>query len=388
MKKYNFDNIVDRKKTGSYKWNIAKEDFIPLWVADMDFRISDEITEALDMRANQGAFGYPMIPLEYYEAEILWWKKRFNTDIKKEWIQGVTGVIPALSSLVPTFCEKGDGVIIQTPVYNHFHMSIEKNGASILFNDLLLENDKYVIDFENFEELASREDTKLFILCNPHNPIGRCWTAEELKRLGDICLKHNGIVISDEIHRDLVFKGYKHIPFLSVSDVFKEISITCTSPSKTFNLAGLRVANMVIPNKTLFDKVNKLIMTHEVAGTSVFGVSGLIAAYKYGDSWLEQLMEYLDGNRKYLIKYLKKELPDIWIADLEGTYLMWVDISKYVNDVENIQKDMLKKTKVLINPGENYSNKAKKFIRINIATNRETLEEGLKRIVNYLKEKN
>ena len=385
MKKYDFDKTVDRVKTGSYKWNVVKEDFIPLWVADMEFRIADEITEALVSKANQGAFGYPMTPKEYFDAEILWWKNRFNVEIKEEWIQKVTGVIPALSALVAAFCKAGDGVIIQTPVYNHFHMSIENNSAEILCNELLLENGRYVIDFKNFEELAKKDSTRLFILCNPHNPVGRCWSKEELKKLGDICLKYDVLVVSDEIHRDLVFQGHKHIPFISVSEAFKDIAITCTSPSKTFNLAGLRAANMVISNKKLFDEVNKKVTAHEIAGISVFGSSSLIAAYKYGDNWLNQLLDYLDKNRLFLIEYLKKELPKVWIADLEGTYLMWVDISPYLGDAEDIQKDMLRKAKVLINPGSIYSDKTKKFIRINIATSKKILEEGLKRIVDYLK---
>lgn len=386
MKKYDFDTIVDKKKTGSYKYNVASGEFVPLWVADMDFRIADEITASLVERANQGAFGYPMTPPAYYEAQIHWWQKRFHTTIEKTWIQKVTGVVPAISSVIATYCTKGEGVIIQTPVYDHFHMSIAQNDAKILYNELKLENGKYQIDFADFEVLASQEDTKIFLLCNPHNPVGRCWTFEELKKLGDICLKHNVLIISDEIHRDLVFKNHKHLPFISVDEAFKDITITCTSPSKTFNLAGLRVANLVIPNKDIFDQVAKTITAREVGGTNVFGISGLIAAYEEGEPWLNQLMDYLENNRNFVIQYLKEALPKVFISDLEGTYLMWIDLSKYLTKEVDLQKDMLKQAKVLINPGINYSEKAKGFIRINIATNKETLKEGLKRIVAYVTE--
>lgn len=387
MKKYNFDETVDRIKTSSYKWNVIEQEYIPLWVADMDFRIADEITDALVKRANQGAFGYIMTPDEYYESQILWWKKRHHTEIKKDWIQKVIGVIPALTAIIAAYCNEGDEVIIQPPVYNHFHMSIEKNGAKILKNELINKNNTYYIDFDDFEKLAKRDRCKLFILCNPHNPVGRCWTEEELTKLGEICCKNNVIVVADEIHRDLVFKGYKYTPFLSLSQEIVNNSITCTAPSKTFNLAGLKVANMIIPNKDIYETVGKKIELHEVSSMNGFGISGLISAYKYGDNWLDQLMEYLNSNKNFVIDYFKEKLPEAKITELQATYLMWIDLSEYLPNIEDIQKDMLDESKVLINPGINYSDYAKKSIRINIATSRKILKEGLDRIFGYIRNK-
>ncbi|MBI9009064.1 MAG: pyridoxal phosphate-dependent aminotransferase [Tenericutes bacterium] len=388
MQKYNFDETVDRIATNSIKWTVQSGEFIPLWVADMDFAVADEIKEALLKRASFGAYGYPKTPDEFYEAEILWWKKRHDTNISREWIQRVTGVIPSLSCIIKTFTKPGESVIIQTPVYNHFHIAIENNGANILKNELILENGSYVVDYENFEELAKREDTKLFILCNPHNPVGKCFTRIELEKLGDICLKHNVLVVSDEIHRDIVYTGHNYTPYLSIKEAFANNSITCTAPSKTFNLAGLKAAAMIIPNKEIFKQVQKAVEQNEVGMINVFGIEGFIAAYQYGDEWLEQLLVYLEKNIKFLIEYFKKELPLVKVHKPEATYLVWVDISAYYKEVESLQNDLFEKSRVIVNDGFNYSENSKGFLRINVATSRVILEEGLKRIVSYFKNNN
>ena len=383
--KYNFDETVDRIATNSIKWTVQKGEFIPLWVADMDFSVADEIKEALYKRTSQAAYGYPKTPDEFYKAEILWWKKRHSTDILREWIKGITGVIPSLSCIVNAFTKKGEKVIIQTPVYNHFHMSIENNGAEILFNELILEDRTYKIDFHNFEELAKREDAKIFILCNPHNPVSRCWTKAEIERLGDICIKHNVLVVSDEIHRDIVYKGYQYTPYLSIKEEFANNSITCTAPSKTFNLAGLKAATMIIPNKDIFDKVAKIVTQHEVGMINVFGIAGFIAAYQHGDEWLDQLLVYLQKNILFLVDYFKRKLPLAKVHIPEATYLLWVDISAYYKEVESLQNDLFEKSRVIVNDGSNYSKHTKGFVRINVATSQVILEEGLKRIVSYFR---
>lgn len=383
MKKYDFNKTVDRVATSSIKWTVQRGDIIPLWVADMDFAVADEIIDALKYRASQGTFGYPKTPDSYYEAEMLWWKKRHHFTIKREWIRRVTGVIPALSAIIRAFTEIGDSIIIQTPVYNHFHMAIENNEANILVNELILKNNTYSIDFVNFEKLAKREESKIFILCNPHNPIGKCWPREDMKRLGEICLANNVLVVSDEIHRDIVYEGYQYTPYIALGGELANNSITCTAPSKTFNLAGLKAAAMIVPNKNILDKVNKSVDAHEVGMLNVFGITGFIAAYQCGEQWLSQLLEYLEGNIKFVNEYFEKELPKAIVHKLEATYLMWVDMSAYYKTVKNLQYDMYEKTGVIINGGSNYSKDAEKFIRINIATSKNILEEGLKRIVRY-----
>jgi cystathionine beta-lyase len=301
-----------------------------------------------------------------------------------------TDEAPALAtrSLLPiikAFTKTDEKVIIQTPVYNHFHMAIENNGSSIVCNELILIDRSYVMDFDNFEELAKRSDVKLFILCNPHNPVGRCWTKSELEQLGNICLKHDVLVVSDEIHRDIVYKEYKYTPYLSIKEEFANNSITCTAPSKTFNLAGLKAATMIIPNQEIFKKVSKVVDQSEVGMINVFGIAGFIAAYQHGDEWLEQLLPYLESNIQFLVDYFKRELPLVKVHIPEATYLVWVDISAYYKEVENLQIDLFEKSRVIVNDGSNYSKNTKGFIRVNVATSKKILGEGLKRIISYFK---
>ena len=239
--KYDFDKIIDRKNTNCYKWDTTKEGVLPMWVADMDFEVASKIVESIIKKASHGVFGYTMIPNEYYNAELNWWKKRFNFEIKKEYILPTTGVIPSLSSIIQTFCKAGDNILIQSPVYHYFNISIKNNNCNVITNKLIFENNSYKIDFEDFEEKLKNENIKLFILCNPHNPVGRVWSKEELEKMGKLCLKYKVLVISDEIHRDLVFKNFSFTPFASICEEFLQNSVTCTSATKTFNLAGLKL---------------------------------------------------------------------------------------------------------------------------------------------------
>ena len=284
---YNFDQYLDRLNTMSVKYDIVNPSVIPMWVADMDFATAPQITQALMKRASHGAYGYVEIPKEYYTCQVDWWHRRHGFTIKEEWIEFCTGVIPSLSVSVAAMLEPGDKVIIQTPVYNYFNTSIVNNGCKIVENELIYEDNTYRMDLEAFEDQLVSQKVKLFILCNPHNPVGRAWSRKELQEIGEICLKHKVIVVSDEIHGDLMMDGHKHIPFISVDERFKDITITCTAPSKTFNLAGLKNANMIIPNSLIKSKVNRASNDKEVAEPNIFGVVGLMAAYSEGEEWLD-----------------------------------------------------------------------------------------------------
>ncbi|HJE03622.1 MAG TPA: aminotransferase class I/II-fold pyridoxal phosphate-dependent enzyme, partial [Aliarcobacter thereius] len=260
---YNFDKICERKNTDSSKWDTTKDGVIPMWVADMDFEVAPKIVESIIKKANHKIFGYTIISDKYYEAEISWSKKRFNFDLKKEWIEATTGVIPSLSTILQTFCKKGDKVLIQSPVYHYFNIAIKRNELEILTNNLVYKNSNYEINFEDFENKLKNEKPKLFILCNPHNPVGRVWRKDELIKMGELCLKYNVLVISDEIHRDLVFKDYSFIPFASICEDFLQNSITCTSATKTFNLAGLKASNIIVANQDLRVKLNENLVKNE-----------------------------------------------------------------------------------------------------------------------------
>ena len=377
-----FDQPTNRIGSHSVKWELHK-DAIPLWVADMDFEVANEIKEALSSTVDHGIFGYSMIPKAYYQAEILWWKKRHNLDIKRSWILPTTGVIPALSSSVDAITKPGDKVVVQSPVYQYFYSSVTNNGAELLYNDLIYQDGAYSIDFSLLEKQLHDKDTKAMILCNPHNPVGRVWTESELTKLLYLCKVNNVVLISDEIHRDLTFNNYTSV--LGLSKEFNENIIVCTAPSKTFNLAGLKVANVVIPDKKLRELVNKSLNNKEVIEPGVFGINGLIAAYNYGDKWLDELLIYLKNNHVFAKELLLNELPKLHIIDLQGTYLLWIDISAYTTDSKTVEKSLLKEYGVFVNGGYKYGYNSSQFIRINLATQKAVLEEGLKRVIKYFK---
>ncbi len=376
---YNFDNIVDRKGSFSVKWDL-KEDTIPLWVADMDFHVAKEIEEALIKRSKHGVYGYSITPDSYYQAQIDWWKNRHNTEIDNAWILSTIGVIPALSSSVAGCVEPGNNVIVLSPVYQYFYSSVTNNNANVIHCPLINDSGKYTIDFDLLKTQAADANTTMLFLCNPHNPVGRVWTKDELTQLVEICLEHDIIIVSDEIHRDLTYER-DYTPMLSI-DGIKDNLITCTAPSKTFNIAGLKTANMVIPNDALRKKVNQALNQKEVIEPSVFGIDGLIAAYNHGAEWLDQLLEYLQNNRDFAIKYLSEKLPDACISPLEGTYLLWVDLEAYNIDSKNLEQRLIEEG-VFINGGYKYGD-ANTHIRINLATSQQVLKEGLTIIANYL----
>lgn len=384
--KYDFDEPVPRRGTNSYKWDTVKdEDVLPMWVADMDFRTAPAIVGALQKRVEHGIFGYTKVPPAYYEAVVNWFRRRHAWLIEKEWIVYTTGVVPAISAIVKALTVPGDRVLVQTPVYNCFFSSIRNNGCEAVANPLIYANGTYRIDYDDLERKAADPKVKLLLLCNPHNPVGRVWTRQELRRIGEICIRNRVLVVADEIHCELVFSGHVYIPFASISEDFREHSVTCISPSKAFNLAGLQIANIVAADTDVRMKIDKAININEVCDVNPFGVEALIAAYNRGEDWLEELKHYLSVNYNYLRAYFDEYLPEFSVVMLEGTYLVWVDCRGLGLSSREITDILLEKEKVRVNPGSLYGEAGEGFIRLNIACPREKLIEGLNRLKRGLK---
>lgn len=384
--KYNFDQIIDRKNTGSFKWDFAEvlyheENLLPAWVADMDFKSPQPVIDAFKSIVDHGIFGYPICKDSYFDSVIKWMRRKHNFEVLKKWIVYSPGIVPALNMIINTFTKPGDNIIIQQPVYYPFMEAIKNNKCNIINNSLTLSNNKYIIDFDDFEQKASQFKPKLFILCSPHNPVGRVWTKEELVKLGNICLKNNILVISDEIHADLTFAGYKHIPFATISEEFLNNSITCTSASKTFNLAGLHTSNIIIANAEKRIAFNKTLQRVGIFGPNSFGAIALEAAYNFGEDWLNQLINYLQSNYNFLTDFFVKNIPGAKVIDLEATYLVWIDFRSYGLNAYELKNLLTKKAKVALSHGYVFGEKeGSGFVRINIATPRSTLQEILQRI--------
>ena len=384
--KYNFDEIIPRRGTNSYKWDSAGDaDVLPMWVADMDFRTAPPVVEALRKRVEHGIFGYVRVPDAYYAAVTNWFARRHDWQIEKEWIIYTTGVVPALSAVIKALTAPGDKVMVQTPVYNCFFSSIRNNGCGMIANPLIYRNGTYQIDFADLEQKAADPSVKVLLLCNPHNPAGRVWTKQELTRIGDICIRNNVWVVADEIHCELVFPGHTSIPFASISQEFLMHSVTCTSPSKAFNLAGLQIANIISADTDIRTKIDKAININEVCDVNPFGVEALMAAYNDGEEWLEELKQYLFANYNYLRVYFEEYLPEFPVATLEGTYLVWADCSVLNQSSDETVKTLLEKEKLWVNEGSLYGEAGEGFIRINIACPRQQLIEGLNRLRRALK---
>ena len=384
--KYDFDEIIPRRGTNSYKWDSARDaDILPMWVADMDFRTAPPVVEALRKRAEHGIFGYVRVPDAYYAAVTNWFARRHDWQIEKGWIIYTTGVVPALSAVIKALTVPGDKVMVQTPVYNCFFSSIRNNGCGMIANPLIYRNGTYQIDFADLEQKAADPSVKVLLLCNPHNPAGRVWTKQELTRIGDICIRNNVWVVADEIHCELVFPGHIYIPFASISQEFLMHSVTCTSPSKAFNLAGLQIANIISADTDIRMKIDKAINVNEVCDVNPFGVEALMAAYNDSGEWLEELKQYLFANYNYLRAYFAECLPKFPVSMLEGTYLVWVDCSVLNQSSDEIVKTLLEKEKLWVNEGGLYGEAGEGFIRINIACPRQQLIEGLNRLRRALK---
>lgn len=384
--KYNFDEIIERRGTSSVKWDEAKEEgIIPMWVADMDFKTAPAIINALKKRVDHGVFGYTLVPNSYYAAIINWFARRHQWDIQRSWIIYTSGVIPALSCCLKAITLPGEKVLVQTPVYNCFFSSIKNNGCEVIENELIRKDNTYEIDFEDFERKCADEKTSTFILCNPHNPAGRVWTKEELERMNNICMKHHVMVIADEIHCELVMPGHHYIPFASISEACQGNSITLNSPTKAFNLAGLQIANIICPDAQLRRRIDRAVNINEVCDVNPFGVIALQAAYNECEDWLDELNQYLWGNYMALKAFFEKELPQVRITKLEGTYLVWADILPFELTSDEAYAQLMRDGKVYVNPGTIYGKKAGQgYLRINIACPRATMTEGLRRIARVL----
>lgn len=384
-----FDKIINRKGTRSLKYDFAKrrglpEDVLPLWVADMDFETSSYIEDALTERVNHGIFGYSEVQTSYFEIVRGWMKRHHGWDVEEKWLIKTPGIVFALAMAVKAYTEPGDGVLIQMPVYYPFSEVIEDNGRRVVSNTLILgEDNRYHIDFEDFEKKIVEEKIKLFFLCNPHNPVARVWTKEELTRLGDICVKHHVIVVSDEIHQDFIFKG-KHIVFASLKKEYADISVTCTSPSKTFNLASMLLSNIFIPNQQLKTKFRREIDAAGMSQLSVFGLVACEAAYTQGEEWYKAMLSYVADNIAFTRKYVEENLPGVRMTDHEGTYLVWLDFRETGLSAEELENLIIYKAKLWLDSGKIFGDSGKGFQRINVACPRAVLEDALNRIKNVV----
>ena len=382
MSTFDFDTVINRRGTNSYKWDIVKEeDVIPLWVADMDFKAAPAILEALKKRVEHGVFGYTLVPDSYYEAIINWFARRHNWQIDRSWIIYTTGVVPAVSCAIKALTLPGEKVLIQTPDYNCFFSSIKNNGCEVAENELVRRGDSYEVDFEDFERQCADEKTTVFLLCNPHNPAGRVWTKEELERMNDICLAHGVRVISDEIHCELVMPGHRFAPFAAISDACRDNSVVLNSPTKAFNIAGLQIANIICADPAMRRRIDRAVNINEVCDVNPFGVVALQAAYNESEEWLDSLNHYIWGNYLALKESIAKELPRLEVTRLEGTYLAWVDIKATGLTSDEAYGKLMKEGRVYVNSGTMYGRRAGEgYLRINLACPRATLLEGMKRM--------
>ena len=376
--KYDFDTVYDRRNTDSIKWAVG-EDELPMWVADMDFRTAPEVLDALKRRVEHGIFGYTDITDEWYAAYSGWWQRRHGLRMEKEALMFCTGVVAAISSIVRKLTTPNENVVIQTPVYNIFFNSIVNNGCRVLENRLVYENGAYRIDFDDLAQKLADPQTSLMILCNPHNPVGRIWSREELQKIGHLCKVHGVTVISDEIHCDITEPGKEYVPFASVSEECRYNSITCVAPTKTFNLAGLQTAAIYVPEPFLRHKVRRGINTDEVAEPNALATVGAIAAFNFGEDWVNELNRYVSENRKTVKAFLERELPCVRLVPGEATYLLWLDICA-VGKSRPVAAYIRKTTGLFITAGAAYGEPGDDFLRVNIACPRQTLLDGLERL--------
>lgn len=382
--KFNFDKIIDRTNNFSAKWsemnkNFGTNNLLPMWVADMDFLTAPCVMEALKDRLEQGIFGYTTRPSSYNESIVNWLDNRFNWKINQEWLMFSPAVITSISLLIQNLTQKNDRIMIQEPVYSPFHSIVESNERNLVISPLVkLDDGSYVMDYEDIE--AKIKDVKVFILCNPHNPVGRVWTREELTRLGEICLKHNVLVISDEIHSDIILKNHKHTPFASISKEFRENTITCMAPTKTFNLAGLQSSFLVISNPYYYEVMDKAFSRLDIKRNNAFSLVATEAAYNYGEDWLYELIKYIEDNVDFAIDYIKNHIPQLKVKKPEGTYLLWVDFSNLNVDKKDLKNALINKGRIALSDGSSFGIGGDGYYRINLACPRSMVLEGLKRI--------
>ena len=388
---YNFDEIIERKDTDSLKYDFAArrgkpEGLLSLWVADMDFRAPQCVIDALTEKSAHGIFGYSESREDYVEVLQSWFSRRFNWQIQPEWLVKTPGVVFAICAVIRALTQKDDAVLIQQPVYYPFTESINVNHRTLAVNELNFDGSGYTIDYEDFEQKIVQHNVKLFILCNPHNPVGRVWTREELVRMGDICVKHGVTVISDEIHADFVYPGHNHTVFASLKPEFEDITITCTAPTKTFNLAGLQISNIFVSNRTMRSRIRQEINRYGYSQLNVMGLVACKAAYTEGEDWLEALKGYLAENLKLLRSFLEANIPQIKLVEPQGTYLVWLDCTSLGLSDKALDELIIHRAKLWLDAGTMFGQGGSGFQRINIACPRSLLQQAFEQLARGLQD--
>lgn len=386
---YDFDTVHDRRNTNCIKYDAAllrgkPENVLPMWVADMDFRTADPIVGRLEAAAAHGIFGYSSPGYGYYEAVLGWYRRHHSLDVRKEWLVQTPGVVFAIAQAIQAFTVPGDSIMVNEPVYYPFMSEIRQNGRKSVSSDLEYRDGKYCLNPEDIEKKITEEKVKLYILCSPHNPVGRVWTEEELENVAEICLRHGVLLISDEIHSDFIWPGHRHISLLALDEKYRGNAIVCTSPSKTFNLAGLQVSNIMIPDENLRNRFRASISACGYSEMNCFGIAAGQAAYEEGDEWYAQLMRYLKGNLDYFRTYLKEKMPEIELTEPEGTYLLWADFRKLGMKEPELEKFVLEKAGLWLDSGYIFGNSGTGFERFNIACPRSVLEKALTQLSGVL----
>lgn len=381
---YDFDKIIIRKGTNSIKWDmIAKkynnDQLLPMWVADMDFEIAPVITEAIKKRAEHMTYGYTFPSDEFYESIINWNKKRNNYEIKKEWMTVSNGVVPSIKAAILGFTEKGDKILINTPVYPPFHHSVLDSKRELVTSPLVFDGKKYNIDYDDFESKI-KGGVKLFVLSNPHNPIGRVWSKEELEKIVDICYENNVKILSDEIHSDIIYAGNKHVVINTVSEKAKNISIVCAAPSKTFNIAGLSTSFVIVENEVVRKQMWDTMTSMGINSVNLFGLTAGEAAYANGEKWLDEMLEYLEGNADFVCSYIHEKLPYVKVFKPQSTYLMWLDFSKYNMAQAELMNKLVNEAHVVLNSGADFGEEGNGFVRLNIGCPRSMIKQCLDQI--------
>ena len=389
--KYDFSQVIERNNTLSIKYDFAKErkkpsGLLSLWVADMDFPVAQEIKDALIERCNHGIFGYSEVKTPYYEVIAKWYQEKFNWTTKKQWLVKTPGVVAAIANAIRAFTNIGDAVLIQKPVYYPFFLTIEDNQRKVVNNSLVYKNGRYEMDFVDFEEKIISHKVKLFVLCSPHNPVGRVWNKEELLKIGDICLKHKVIVVADEIHADFVYQGHQHQVFANLKTDYQEITVTCTAPSKTFNIAGLQVSNIFIANENLRKKFKQELKKTANADINVMGLIACQAAYSQGEDWLRQVKIYIAENLEYVKNFLRDNLPQVKLVEPEGTYLLWLDFRELNLTEEELEDLIINKAKLWLDGGTMFGTEGVGFQRINIACPQKILIQAFTQLKEALKQ--
>ena len=388
---WSFDEVIDRSETQSAKWDYFEKDLLPLWVADMDFRVPQPIINAIINRANHGIFGYSYFHSAYFDAVLNWFKRHYSWEIKKEWLAFTPGVIPAINMAIQSFSNPGDKIIVQNPVYYPFFGAIQNNGRRLLYNPLKRIGRRYQMDLDDLKRKIKDIRAKILILCSPHNPVGRVWTRDELINVGEICIENEILIISDEIHCDLILPGFTHTNFASINNNFAMNSITCTSLSKTFNLAGLQLSNIIIPNKKLrnsfINHIESVFIPEEFGYLpNDLSLVAFTAAYQKCDEWLNSLLIYLKQNVDFLKSFIRNNITQIEVIEPEGTYLVWLDFRKLGIDPDKMKNFLRQKARVVLDDGSKFGRGGEGFQRINIACPRTTLQKALERIHNAIKE--